>query len=103
MLVSAADPSVTTWTVSETSAPPANARRGGLERELGLELVARGYVGGFEPSILLPRSTDHGHPVLAKGIVALNVALHSRMRVLRRLNSRRMSGYVMGVYRTAAR
>jgi SAM-dependent methyltransferase len=69
-----------------------------FEIALGLLPLFKGYVGGFEPSIL--RSWQEGSELpWVKVVTALNRCLHSRMKVLRRLNGRFISGYVMGVYK----
>ena len=67
-----------------------------FERELGLETVFKGYVGGFEASLL-----SQGDSVPARGLRVLGRALNRRsVRFLRRFNSRAWSGYAVGVYRS---
>jgi SAM-dependent methyltransferase len=70
-----------------------------FESKLKLKPVFRGYVGGLEPCVFRARRPELRRRPLAKGVSALDVILHSRLRALRRFNSRRFSGYVMAVYR----
>lgn len=73
-----------------------------FEQALALEPLFRGYVGGFEPSVIntLERRTFINR-ALRQGIrLASNLFTH-RWQGLRNYNSRYTSGYLMGVYRTA--
>ena len=70
-----------------------------FEHELGLEVLFRGYVGGWEPRIYAMRQHD-----LRSRLV--NFPIRAAARVMdsigpaHRWNSRAWSGYAMGVYRT---
>jgi SAM-dependent methyltransferase len=70
-----------------------------FESELRLELLFRGYVGGWEPRIYAMRRND-----LRSRIVNFPVRAAARIMdnlgPVRRWNSRAWSGYAMGVYRT---
>src|SRR5919109_3832423 len=73
----------------------------GYERELGLEPLFKGYVGGFEPAVFgrleSRRLLDRA---LWWGLVALRPIFNHRWaRGLRRLNSPLWSGYVLAAYR----
>jgi 2-polyprenyl-6-hydroxyphenyl methylase/3-demethylubiquinone-9 3-methyltransferase len=69
-----------------------------FESELGLEVVFRGYVGGWEPRIYATRRKD----IRAQWV---NLPIHAAAKIMdrlgpiRRWNSRAWSGYAMGVYR----
>ena len=73
-----------------------------FERELSLEVVYRGYVGGWEPRMYARRQKN-----LSSRLV--NIPMRAAARAMdivgpmRRLNHRAWSGYAMGVYRTPAR
>jgi SAM-dependent methyltransferase len=73
-----------------------------LETELGLTRLFRGYVGGFEPRILLPTER---FDILARG-AARSARLLSRalrfpvLRTSHGLNHWAISGYLVGVYRS---
>lgn len=71
-----------------------------FERELGLETLFKGYVGGWEPRLYLSdkRSWKTLPPNLIIGVL---VRVLDRLPI-RSLNSPRWSGYVLGVYRTPA-
>jgi len=76
----------------------------GFECNLNLEPLFKGYVGGFEPAVVAradnPRWPDR---LAVHSLRALGQLLGRReLHVLRRLNSRAWSGYVMGVYRVPA-
>ena len=71
-----------------------------FEDHFGLTTVFKNYIGGFEPMTFLMRETKN--PVnnalffTARG---LNGMFHRRFAPLRRFNSSRFSGYIMGIYR----
>jgi SAM-dependent methyltransferase len=71
-----------------------------FEEELGLRVLWKDYLGGFEPSIFARR--EDGRPgtlvpfLLAR---ALKLLLSRRFGFLRRINGPRWSGYAMAVYR----
>lgn len=70
----------------------------GFERRLGLERRFRGYIGGFEPGVfaVLERRTPRSLALWAlTGLLTRTVA---RVRWLRRINTPRTSGYLIGVY-----
>jgi SAM-dependent methyltransferase len=70
-----------------------------FEREIGLQVVFRGYVGGWEPRIYAMRRRGRRSRLV-------NLPIHAAAKVMdalgpvRRWNSRAWSGYAMGVYRT---
>jgi SAM-dependent methyltransferase len=70
-----------------------------FEREMGLEVVFRGYVGGWEPRIYAMRQNGRRSRLV-------NFPIRAAARVMdalgpvRRWNARAWSGYAMGVYRT---
>jgi SAM-dependent methyltransferase len=72
-----------------------------FESALGLEVLFKGYVGGFEPGLFWRREGDQ--PVdrgLALALRFLRRGLNKPgARVLRRANSRLWSGYALGIYR----
>jgi SAM-dependent methyltransferase len=66
-----------------------------FEREFQLETLFKGYVGGFEASLL-----SKGDAALAVALRVLGRVLNRKsLRLLRRLNSRAWSGYALGFYR----
>jgi SAM-dependent methyltransferase len=71
-----------------------------FEDALGLQVVWKGYVGGFEPSIFVRREEKsirtHIPYLLAR---VLKLALSRRLGFLRRINGPHWSGYAMAVYR----
>ena len=72
----------------------------GFESSFGLELVFKGYVGGFEPGMFWRRESDRAlDRALGLTLRALRSVLNRKgTRVLRRANSRLWSGYALGVY-----
>ena len=71
-----------------------------FEARYGLEVLFKGYVGGFEPSILRRREEAGRRtavPYFATRV--LTRLLSNHLRPLRRLNGRLWSGYAMAVYR----
>jgi SAM-dependent methyltransferase len=74
-----------------------------LEHQFGLRPLFKGYVGGFEASILhrCEKKTPLNRLLFwtAKGLKSV---LHRRLRFLRRVNGRFISGYMMGVYEKPA-
>jgi SAM-dependent methyltransferase len=71
------------------------------ERALGLEIVHKAYVGGFEPSLFWRlESTRKTDWLLAVTLARLGKLFGSpRLRGLRRFNDPRWSAYVIAVYR----
>ena len=71
-----------------------------FEDALHLQVVWKGYVGGFEPSIFVRREQKRAGTLvpylLARG---MQIVLSRRMGFLRRINGPRWSGYAMAVYR----
>jgi SAM-dependent methyltransferase len=72
-----------------------------FERNLRLEPLFKGYIGGFEPEVIARSENSRWiDRVGVRWLRALAWLLgRRRLRILRRLNSRAWSGYVMGVYR----
>jgi hypothetical protein len=71
-----------------------------FEDALGLQVIWKGYVGGFEPSIFARRE-DRSLRTLMPYLVAraMKLGLSRRLGFLRRINGPRWSGYAMAVYR----
>lgn len=86
---------------------PATDPRGweGFERELGLEVLFKQYIGGFEPAVFGRLESDApADRLLWWGLRALRFPLNRRFaRGLRRYNSPRWSGYVIAAYRVPER
>ena len=72
-----------------------------FEREAGLEVLFRGYVGGWEPRIYAMRSQDARSKLVNLPIRAA-ARLMDNLGPVHRWNSRAWSGYAMGAYRTPA-
>lgn len=70
-----------------------------FESALQLEPLFRGYVGGLEPCVFRARLADRQRRPLAKAVSIVDLVVHGRLRALRRLNSRLISGYILGIYR----
>jgi SAM-dependent methyltransferase len=68
-----------------------------------LEVLFKGYVGGFEPGVFL-RCKDKSllNNVLRKILFALHLLFSSHFKILRRINSRHTSGCAIGIYRKPA-
>jgi 2-polyprenyl-3-methyl-5-hydroxy-6-metoxy-1,4-benzoquinol methylase len=75
-----------------------------FERDLGLEVLFRGHIGGFEPGLFWRlEGTRRTNRVLSLSLKALRRITDLRLaRPLRRLNSPRWSPYLFGVYRLPA-
>ena len=89
----------TTYATHDISAMDLDAWRQ-FERPLGLRVLWKGYLGGFEPSVFARRE-DRRLRTLPGYLVArgLKLLLSRRLGVLRRINGPRWSGYAMAVYR----
>jgi 2-polyprenyl-3-methyl-5-hydroxy-6-metoxy-1,4-benzoquinol methylase len=70
-----------------------------FEREIGLEVVFRGYVGGWEPRLYAIRRKDLRSRMVNFPFRAAAKVMDA-LGPVRRLNARAWSGYAMGVYRT---
>lgn len=70
-----------------------------FELRFGLEVVFRGYVGGWEPRIYVIRRSDMRSWVVNFPIRAAAKVMDA-LGPVRRWNARAWSGYAMGVYRT---
>lgn len=75
-----------------------------FEEAFGLDVLWKGYVGGFEPSIFARRE-EKGIRTLVPYLVAraMKRCLSRRLGFLRRFNGPRISGYAMAVYRVPDR
>jgi SAM-dependent methyltransferase len=69
-----------------------------FEKAIGVDVLFRGYIGGWEPRIYAARRAGAAQ-LLNRPIQAAAKAM-DLMRPLRGLNNRAWSGYAMGVYRT---
>ena len=71
-----------------------------IEDHFGLTTVFKGYIGGFEPmTFLVKESKSPLNNALYFSARVLNGLFHRRFSFLRRFNSVRFSGYIMGIYR----
>ena len=71
-----------------------------FEDKFNLKPLFRGYVGGFEPRILNRCENKNIVNCLLKIIVRmLDYSFHRHFKVLRKYNSRYVSGYAMGIYK----
>jgi 2-polyprenyl-3-methyl-5-hydroxy-6-metoxy-1,4-benzoquinol methylase len=71
-----------------------------IERQIGLEVVFRSYVGGWEPRLYAIRRTDTRSRIVNFPIRAA-AKIMDALGPVRRLNARAWSGYAIGVYRTS--
>ena len=71
-----------------------------FEEAFNLQRLYREYVGGFEPTVFKKSEQSSIQNILLKFITAgLTFAFQSHCKLLRRFNSKAISGYVIGVYR----
>lgn len=71
-----------------------------FEDDLHLEVIFKQYVGGFEPAVFLVHEQKSGLNNLLFFIARLlNRIIHNKFKWLRKYNSKKISGYLMGVYR----
>jgi len=71
-----------------------------FELEYKLEVMFKGYVGGFEPYIFKRKEkASFRNDILLFIAKVLNFFLHSHFRFLRKYNSKKISGYVLGIYK----
>lgn len=71
-----------------------------FEAALGLRVLWKDYLGGFEPSIFTRREEDRPGTLVPYLLArALKLLLSRRLGFLRRINGPRWSGYAMAVYR----
>ena len=71
-----------------------------FEDAFGLEVLFKGYVGGFEPRVFWRcENKNLQNWVLRAILYALSLSYSSHSRILRRVNGRRTSGFAIGVYR----
>lgn len=72
----------------------------GFENKLGLEKIFKAYVGGFEPMTFMMREKkSFVNNLLYLKARVLNKIFHKNFSMLRSLNSRYFSGYILGIYR----
>ena len=71
-----------------------------FEKKGNLESVYKGYIGGFEPLIMkkLDRKTPFNR-VLYFIVKVLMVFFSLKKTLLRKINSKYWSGYIIGIYR----
>ena len=74
---------------------------GEFEKNLDLQILFKGYVGGFEPRLFSRRGARGSSRAVLGVARALDRVFHSHLGLLRKLNSRLTSGYAIGVYRKA--
>jgi SAM-dependent methyltransferase len=71
-----------------------------FERSLGLRVLWKDYVGGFEPGVFARREDTRPRTLVPYLLArALKLVLSRRLGFLRRINGPRWSGYAMAVYR----
>ena len=71
-----------------------------FEDALGLQVIWKDYVGGFEPSIFVRREEKSLRTLVPYLVArAMKLCLSRRLAFLRRINGPRWSGYAMAVYR----
>jgi SAM-dependent methyltransferase len=71
-----------------------------FEKRFSLDVVFKGYVGGFEPLIFKRREVKGAKTIIPFAIaVGIALAVHSFLGFVRRFNGPRLSGYAMAVYR----
>ncbi len=71
-----------------------------FEEPFSLEVVFKGYVGGFEPLIFKRRETRGLRTMIPFAVAAgMSWAVHSVFGFVRRFNGPYISGYAMAVYR----
>jgi SAM-dependent methyltransferase len=71
-----------------------------FEEALGLHVLWKDYVGGFEPSVFARREDRRPGTLIPYLLArALKALLSRRLGFLRRINGPRWSGYAMAVYR----
>ncbi|MCF6170798.1 MAG: class I SAM-dependent methyltransferase [Bacteroidales bacterium] len=71
-----------------------------FEMEFRLEILYKDYVGGFEPSVFLKQEKKSPlNNILFFTARVLNRIFHNHLRLLRKYNSKKTSGYLMGIYR----
>ena len=70
-----------------------------IERQIGLEVVFRSYVGGWDPRLYAIRRNDARSRIVNFPIRAA-AKIMDALGPVRRLNARAWSGYAIGVYRT---
>lgn len=71
-----------------------------FEKEFGLEIIFKNYIGGFEPMTLLvqEKKSFFNNCIFFKARV-LNRIFHKNFKFFRKLNSRFFSAYILAVYR----
>lgn len=76
-----------------------------FEAELGLTRLFRGYVGGFDPRILLPVEPSNvtGRTVARSARLVSRALRLPALRSSHRLNHPKLSGYLLGAYRSISR
>lgn len=71
-----------------------------FEKEFGLEIIFKNYIGGFEPmTFLLREKKSFLNNLLFLKARVLNRIFHNNFKFLRKLNSRFFSAYILAVYR----
>ncbi len=74
-----------------------------FEDALGLQVIWKDYVGGFEPSVFVRREQERPGTLVPYFLArAMKMLLSRRLGFLRRINGPRWSGYAMAVYRVSS-
>ena len=75
-----------------------------FEKHHNLEVIFKDYVGGFEPAVFLKREKKTPlNNALFFAARVLNRIFHNHLKYLRKHNSKRISGYLIGIYRKPLR
>lgn len=71
-----------------------------FEEKFNLDVIFRDYIGGFEPQSF-NRWEEKNLMTFTLKVIAklLSMLLHSRFKFLRKYNSKKISGYLIGIYR----
>lgn len=69
-----------------------------IERDLGLDPLFKGYIGGFEPNMFRMKQKNLINSTI-RVLLKLCRIFTDRWRLLRKINGRFLSGYIMFVYR----
>ncbi|MFH1160882.1 MAG: class I SAM-dependent methyltransferase [bacterium] len=71
-----------------------------FERQCGIEPIYKAYIGGFEPLNMKKLENDRAFSILLYYLVTfLTVLLSFNFSFLRKINSKFLSGYMIGIYK----
>lgn len=70
-----------------------------FEEKFNLKLIFKGYIGGFEPGVFNRKGENLSKNNIFTIISELLYKLfHSNLKMIRRINSKFISGYIIGIY-----